>query len=84
MGVLPLQFVPSENAESLGLTGREVYDILGITDAIKPRDELIVKSTRADGTFTSFRVIVRLDTPVDVDYYKNGGILQLVLRGLMK
>jgi aconitate hydratase len=84
MGVLPLQFMPGENVDSLGLTGREVYDILGITDAIKPRDELIVKATRGDGTFTSFKVVVRLDTPVDVDYYKNGGILQSVLRGLMK
>jgi len=84
MGVLPLQFTPGENAESLGLTGREVFDILGITDNLKPREELIVKATRGDGTFTSFQVIVRLDTPVDVDYYKNGGILPLVLRGLMR
>jgi aconitate hydratase len=84
MGVLPLQFMPGENAESLGLTGREVYDILGINDNIKPREELIVKATRGDGTFTSFKVTARLDTPVDVDYYKNGGILQTVLRGLMK
>ncbi len=84
MGVLPLQFMPGVNAESLGLTGREVYDILGITDNLKPREELIVKATRDDGTFTSFKVIVRLDTPVDVDYYKNGGILPLVLRGLMR
>ncbi len=84
MGVLPLQFMPGENAESLGLTGREVYDILGISDHIKPRDELIVKATRGDGTFASFKVIARLDTPVDVDYYKNGGILQTVLRGLMR
>jgi aconitate hydratase len=84
MGVLPLQFLPGENVESLGLTGREVYDILGMTDDVQPRQTLIVKATRGDGTFSSFQVIARLDTPVEVEYYKNGGILQTVLRGLMK
>jgi aconitate hydratase len=84
MGVLPLQFLPGENVESLGLTGREVYDILGMIGDIQPRQTLIVKATRGDGTFSSFQVIARLDTPVEVEYYKNGGILQTVLRGLMK
>ncbi|MDE3091879.1 MAG: aconitate hydratase, partial [Chloroflexota bacterium] len=85
MGVLPLQFMPGENAESLGLTGREVYDILGITDAITPREELTVVATEdLTGRRAEFRVIARLDTPVDVEYYRNGGILQTVLRGLMK
>ncbi len=84
MGVLPLVFKPGENAEGLGLTGREVYDLVGISDAIKPHQELTVRATRDDGQVTTFTVIARLDTPVDVDYYKNGGILQTVLRGLIK
>ncbi len=84
MGILPLQFKPGESAQALGLAGREVYDIVGISENIKPRQELAVKATRADGKVVAFNVIARLDTPVDVDYYKNGGILQTVLRGLMK
>ncbi len=84
MGVLPLQFKEGENAKTLGLDGREVYDIVGITDHIAPRQELRVVATREDGNKIEFHVIARLDTPVDVDYYKNGGILQTVLRRLMK
>ena len=84
MGILPLQFQPGQTAESLGLTGREKYDVLGISDDIKPRQELTVQVTRDGDKTSSFKVIARLDTPVDVDYYKNGGILQTVLRGLMK
>jgi aconitate hydratase len=84
MGVLPLVFKEGQNAESLGLTGRETYDILGISDAVKPRQELTVRTTADDGKVTEFKVIARLDTPVDVDYYRNGGILQTVMRGLMK
>jgi aconitate hydratase len=84
MGVLPLVFKDGQNAESLGLTGRETFDILGISDDIKPRAELTVIATAPDGRKTEFKVTARLDTPVDVDYYKNGGILQTVLRGLMK
>ena len=84
MGVLPLVYRESQNAEALGLTGRETFDILGISDEIKPRQELTVIATADDGRKTTFTVIARLDTPIDVDYYKNGGILQTVLRGLMK
>ncbi|MEK7278781.1 MAG: aconitate hydratase, partial [Chloroflexota bacterium] len=91
MGVLPLVFKEGQNAESLGLTGRESFDILGISDEIKPRQELKVVATSDPSTGsgqagrqTTFTVIARLDTPVDVDYYKNGGILQTVLRNLMK
>jgi len=83
MGVLPLQFKPGENAEMLGLTGRETFDILGISNDIKPRQELTVIATDEQGKRLGFQVIARLDTPVDVDYYKNGGILQTVLRNLM-
>jgi aconitate hydratase len=84
MGVLPCVFKPGESAESLGLTGRERYDILGINDDIKPRQVLKVVATDEAGLKKEFEVIARLDTPVDVDYYKNGGILQTVLRNLAK
>jgi aconitase A len=84
MGILPLQFKPGENKESLGLTGREVYDIAGIAQDLKPRQEVTVKVTREDGTTFSFQTIARLDSPIDVTYYKNGGILSTVLRRLMK
>jgi aconitate hydratase len=84
MGVLPLVFNPGQNVDSLGLTGREVIDILGISGDIQPHEELVVTAKRADGTTATFTVTARLDTPVDVDYFKNGGILQTVLRGLMK
>jgi aconitate hydratase len=84
MGILPLQFKPSENKESLGLTGREVYDIVGIEGGLKPRQEVTVKATREDGSTFSFQTIARLDSPIDVTYYENGGILLTVLRRLMK
>src|SRR5581483_11081336 len=72
MGVLPLVFLPGQNAEALGLTGRETYDILGINDDIKPRQVLKVVATDEHGAKKEFEVIARLDTQVDVDYYKNG------------
>ncbi|RMG13657.1 MAG: aconitate hydratase AcnA [Planctomycetota bacterium] len=78
MGVLPLEFAPGENAESLGLTGKEVFQI-PIGDDLEPLSELTV---RADEK--SFRVRVRIDTPVEVDYFRNGGILHTVLRRLAK
>ncbi len=84
MGVLPLQFKQGENKESIGLTGREVYDIEGIEQGLKPRQEVTVKVTREDGSTFSFQTIARLDSPIDVTYYKNGGILLTVLRRLMK
>ncbi len=84
MGVLPLQFDPKQGWESLGLTGREIFDIKGISDDIQPGAELDVFATRADGSVVSFKVKARLDTPVEVNYYKNGGILQTVLRKIAK
>ncbi len=83
MGILPLVFKDGQNAESLGLTGRETYDIIGLTGELKPRQELRVIATEA-GRVTEFMAIARLDTPIDVDYYRNGGILQTVLRNLIK
>jgi aconitate hydratase len=84
MGILPLQFKQGENKESLGLTGREEYDIEGFEKDLKPHQEVIVKVTREDGSTFSFQTVARLDSPIDVTYYKNGGILLTVLRRLMK
>ena len=84
MGVLPLEFVAGENAESLGLTGREVYDIAGLSDDLQPLQDVTVTATDEDGTVRSFSATVRIDTPVEIDYYRNGGILHTVLRGFLK
>jgi aconitate hydratase len=84
MGVLPLQFKEGENAASLGLTGFEVYNIEGINDDIRPGQEIDVRATAADGTVKTIGVVCRLDTPVEVNYYKNGGILHTVLRELLR
>jgi aconitate hydratase len=80
MGVLPLQFKPGEGWAELGLTGREVYDILGIDDSLQPKQELTVIAVGEDGREKTFTVTARIDTPVEVEYYRNGGILQTVLR----
>ena len=86
MGVLPLVFQNghAERAESLGLTGRETFDILGVSDNIQPRQGLTVKAIKEDGSVITFKVTARLDTPVEVNYYKNGGILPTVLRKLVQ
>jgi len=84
MGVLPLVFEDGQNAESLGVTGRETFHIEGLDDNITPRARLLVRAVREDGTELRFHAIARLDTPVDVLYYKNGGILQTVLRSLVQ
>ncbi len=84
MGVLPLQFAAGENASSLGLSGREVYDILGIADDMRPRQPLTVRAVDADGRAKEFRVIARLDTLTEIEYYKHGGILPAMLRGMLK
>lgn len=83
MGVLPLQFVNGANWKSLGITGEESFDILGLSNDVQPGQTLKVKATRADGSSFEFDAIARLDSVVDVDYYHNGGILQAVLRQLM-
>jgi aconitate hydratase len=83
MGVLPLQYADGQNAASLGLTGHETFSI-PVSDDVTPRERLTVEVTREDGSKTSFAAICRLDTPVEIDYYRNGGILQTVLRSILK
>jgi aconitate hydratase len=84
MGVLPLQFLAGETWKTLGLTGHETFDILGLDDSLKPRSEVTVRATDENGQEKTFRAAVRIDTPVELDYYKNGGILQTVVRKLLK
>jgi aconitate hydratase len=83
MGVIPMQFLPDQNRESLGLTGAEEYFIDGIPDAMSSRGRAHVRAVATDGTEKRFEVIVRIDTPVEADYYRNGGILPYVLRQLI-
>jgi aconitate hydratase len=83
MGVLPLQFTEGQSWKSLGITGRETFDIVGLSNDIQPGQKVKVAATREDGSKFEFDVIVRLDSLVDVDYYRNGGILQAVLRQIM-
>jgi len=83
MGILPVQFREGESAETLGLTGREVYDIEGIED-LAPHKELVIRARAEDGSVKEFAAIARVDTPVEVEYYQNGGILQTVLRKLLQ
>jgi aconitate hydratase len=83
MGVLPLQFRPGETAETLGLTGRERLTIQGLTGSLTPRQHLTVQVERAQGGGTTFEVAARLDTPVELNYYRNGGILHTVLRKML-
>ena len=84
MGILPLQFQPGESVESLGLTGEEVFDVLGLDDASKPGGRLEVRATSVGngGTSKVFEVAVRIDTPQESEYYRHGGILHYVLRQL--
>ncbi|HTT69095.1 MAG TPA: aconitate hydratase AcnA [Gemmatimonadales bacterium] len=81
MGLLPLQFKPGQTAESLGLTGEEVYEIVGVATALAGSKEVAVRATAASGT-REFRATVRIDTPKEVEYYRHGGILEYVLRQL--
>jgi aconitate hydratase len=83
MGVLPLQFLPGEGVDSLGLTGSELFDVTGLNDRIQPQSNLTVMAENENGQTISFEVIVRLDTELEVEYYRNGGILHKVLRDLI-
>jgi aconitate hydratase len=80
MGVLPLEFVDGQTPESLGLSGRETFDLTGIADGLEPGCIIDVTATKDDGSTVAFKAKARLDSDVDVEYYRNGGILQTVLR----
>ncbi len=83
MGILPLEFAEGQNWKSVGLEGDEKFDIADLDDDLKPRSTIKVAATKPDGTKIEFDAVVRIDTPVEMDYYRNGGILQTVLRDLL-
>jgi aconitate hydratase len=84
MGILPLQFVDGQNTETLGLLGDEVYDISGLRDDMPPQSLMNVRATRPDGSVVEFKARALLNTEVEVNYYRNGGILHTVLRNMVK
>jgi len=84
MGILPLQFEEGQNVQTIGLSGFEEFDIVGIADDLKPRKKMSVTALSPDGSKKIFTVLCRIDTPNEVDYYKHEGILQYVLRSLLK
>jgi aconitate hydratase len=83
MGVLPLVFKAGETRNTLGLTGHETFDI-DVDDHVQPRQTLSVTATRDDGTQVTFEVVCRIDTPVEVEYFRNGGVLHTVLRKMAR
>ncbi|MBK1890975.1 aconitate hydratase AcnA [Undibacterium sp. 14-3-2] len=83
MGVLPLQFLGTDSVDSLGITGNESFDLKGIENDIKPQQEVTLVIHRANGQTQEVKVLLRIDTPIEVDYYKHGGILPFVLRQLL-
>ncbi len=84
MGVLPLQFVDGQTRDGLGLSGVETYDVEGIGGGLRPRQHVRVRVTREDGTQATFEALVRIDAPIEVEYYRHGGILNMMLRQLLR
>ncbi|HMB03898.1 MAG TPA: hypothetical protein VKP69_09195, partial [Isosphaeraceae bacterium] len=84
MGVLPLQFLDGQTRADLDLHGNESFDILGIAEGLKPRIEMTLTIHRAGGTTDEAKLLCRIDTLDELEYFKNGGILQYVLRSMMK
>ena len=84
MGVLPLELEEGTTWQSLGLTGEETFHITELNDNLQPRQSLRVIAEGDDGKRVQFNTLVRIDTPVELEYYRNGGILQTVLRKLLK
>jgi aconitate hydratase len=84
MGVLPLQFKPGDTPETLGLDGSELYSTLDLSDDLQPGQEILVRARKGDGSEITFETICRIDTPVEVEYYRNGGILHTVLRSFLR
>lgn len=83
MGVLPLQFQGDDSVESLGITGNETFDISGLEDGIKPQQEVTLTIHREDGSSQEVQLLLRIDTPIEIEYYKHGGILPFVLRDVL-
>jgi aconitate hydratase len=83
MGVLPLQFIGDDSVQSLNITGEESFDLQGLENDIKPQQNLTLVIKRANGSKQEVKVLLRIDTPIEVDYYKHGGILPFVLRQLL-
>jgi aconitate hydratase len=83
MGIIPLKFMDGQNVESLGLNGDEVFDIVGLSDSMPPKSTVTVKARKPDGKVIDFEATALLNTEVEVNYYRNGGILHTVLRNLM-
>ncbi|TFW19343.1 aconitate hydratase AcnA [Massilia arenosa] len=83
MGVLPLQFLGDDSVQSLGITGDETYDLVGLEGDVKPQQQLKLVIRRKNGEIKETSVLLRIDTPIEVDYYKHGGILPFVLRQLL-
>ena len=86
MGIVPLQFLPGQNAENIGLTGEEIFETVGLPQALvegfAAGMQIKVRARRADGSATAFGAVLRIDTPQEVLYYQHGGILPFVLRQL--
>jgi aconitate hydratase len=83
MGVLPLQFKDGASAQSLKLDGTETFDVIGLSPAVKPQQDLTLRITRKCGTVENLAVACRIDTPIEIEYYQHGGILPYVLRQLV-
>jgi len=83
MGVLPLQYLPGQSVESLGLNGEEVFSIHGLQRGLKLSGEVEVSARSPEGKTIRFRARARIDTPAELEYYRNGGILQTVLRQIL-
>ena len=84
MGILPLRFMDGQNAESLGLNGSETFDIEGLSDDMAPQSLVTVKAKKTDGQVLEFKAKALLNTSVEVNYFRNGGILHTVLRNLLR
>jgi aconitate hydratase len=84
MGILPLKFMEGQNAKSLGLQGDEIFEIVGLSDNLAPRSVVTVRAKKIDESVVEFKATALLNTEVEVNYYRNGGILHTVLRNLVK
>jgi aconitate hydratase len=83
MGVLPLQFKNGDSAESLGIVGTETFDLIGVEGELHPQQDVTLAIHHADGSQQQITVLLRIDTPIEVDYYNHGGILPYVLREIL-